>query len=147
MTTLAWTRRRADELIGAHLERWSFDFDHARTRVGCCHYGDRRITLSRHLVLYLTAPEVDQALLHEIAHALVGAKAGHGPAWRKQAARLGYTGRRTIPVPDARRQARWAARCPRGHEYLRHRRPSGKAYCSICAKAGEWHLLRFEDRR
>jgi predicted SprT family Zn-dependent metalloprotease len=134
-------------LVGAHLPDWSFDFDHARARVGCCHYADRRITLSRHLVLYLTAPEVDQALLHEIAHAKAGAKAGHGPAWRQAAARLGYTGRRTMPVPDARAQARWTAACPRGHEYHRHRRPSGKAYCSVCARGGEWHALRWMEAR
>jgi predicted SprT family Zn-dependent metalloprotease len=145
VTTLAWTRRRADELIGHHLHGWRFEFDHARARVGCCHYADRRITLSRHLVLHLTAQEVDQALFHEIAHAQAGQRAGHGEAWRKKAKALGYTGRRTMAVPDARAQARWRAACPRGHEYQRHRRPSGRAYCSICAKTGVWYPLTWVD--
>ncbi|MDR1512777.1 MAG: SprT-like domain-containing protein [Propionibacteriaceae bacterium] len=147
MTTLAWAQARASELIGQHLTAWSFGFDHARARVGCCHYDDRQITLSRHLVLGLTAPEVDQAVLHEIAHAIAGPKEGHGPAWRRTAARLGYTGRRTMHVPDAREQARWVARCPKGHEYRRHRRPSRAAYCSPCSRAGQWHLLKWVDEK
>jgi predicted SprT family Zn-dependent metalloprotease len=146
VTTLAWTRRRAVELIGQHLDRWSFDFDHARARVGCCHYADRRITLSRHLVPQLTAADVDQAVLHEIAHALAGPQVGHGPRWRTLAAGLGYTGRRTMAVPETRQEARWLACCPHGHEYRRHRRPSGQAYCRPCADQGEWHALHWIDQ-
>ena len=147
VTSLAWTRHHAAELIDQHLDRWSFDFDHARARVGCCHYADQRITLSRHLVPALTMAEVDQTLRHEIAHALAGQAAGHGPRWRSLAAKLGYTGRRTMDVPQAREQARWLARCPRGHEYRRHRRPSGKAYCRPCLDGGDWHALRWVDQR
>ncbi|MDR1265150.1 MAG: SprT-like domain-containing protein [Propionibacteriaceae bacterium] len=146
MTTLAWTRRRGEELVAAHLPRWSFDLDQARARVGCCHYADHKITLSRHLVVHLSAAEVDQALLHEIAHALAGHRAGHGPQWRRAAARLGYTGRRTVAVPAARLQARWLARCPHGHEYRRHRRPSTVAYCRPCSQRGEWFALEWTDQ-
>ncbi|MDR1213589.1 MAG: SprT-like domain-containing protein [Propionibacteriaceae bacterium] len=148
MTSLVWARQRASRLVDQHLGGdWSFDFDHARARVGCCHFQTRRITVSRHLTPQLSQQELEQAVLHEIAHALVGAEAGHGPAWRQIAGRLGYTGRRTIDLPAARRQARWRAVCPRGHELLRHRRPPDGACCGACARQGERHRLVWQDRR
>ncbi|MDR0990674.1 MAG: SprT-like domain-containing protein [Propionibacteriaceae bacterium] len=147
MPTMAWTRQRAAELIDHYLPGWTFAFDHARTRIGCCHYHDQRITLSRHLLRHLSAEEVDQALRHEIAHALTGPKAGHGAIWRRTATGLGYTGQRTMPVPAARQQARWIAACPQGHTYLRHRRPSGTAYCGPCSQRGDWYQLDWEDQR
>jgi predicted SprT family Zn-dependent metalloprotease len=144
---LAWARRRADDLFSRHLPPvWTFGFDHARARAGCCHYAQCKITLSRRLLPYLGPEAVEQTLLHEIAHAQVGAGAGHGPAWRQAAAQLGYDGRRVIDLPEARRQARWQAVCPAGHEFLRHRRPPAGARCGACARAGRAHVLVWADR-
>jgi hypothetical protein len=91
VVTLAWTRQRAEQLIEQQLgPQWSFAFDRARTRVGCCHFQAHRITLSRHLLPQLSPLEAEQAILHELAHALSGPRAGHGPQWRQAAAGLGY---------------------------------------------------------
>lgn len=71
------------------LEDWSVRLDHARQRCGACHFTRREITLSRHFVRMNDSAEVQATVLHEIAHALCGPIAGHGPAWRAIAARIG----------------------------------------------------------
>jgi hypothetical protein len=52
-----------------------------------------------------------------------------------------------MPVPEARQQARWRASCPRGHEYLRHRRPSRQSFCGPCMKQGDSFELDWQDQR
>ncbi|MCL1907380.1 MAG: SprT-like domain-containing protein [Propionibacteriaceae bacterium] len=147
MASADYTRRRGRELVQHHLgPSWSFALDHARTRVGCCHYSDKKITCSRYLVAYLADDEVDQVILHEIAHGLVGARAGHGRRWMSQARALGYSGGRTIEVPEARLSARWRAVCSCGQEVLRHRRISRRVYCGRCARLGVRRELIWEDR-
>lgn len=80
----------ARDLMRQHgLEAWSFAFDRAKKRLGCCHHDTREITLS-HYHLNRTDAEVRDTILHEIAHALLsGTRAAHGPAWRAIARRIG----------------------------------------------------------
>jgi len=147
MATAAWTKTAGAGLVRRHLGKdWSFAMDHARTRLGCCHYEEKKITCSAYLVAYLADDEVEQVILHEIAHALVGHAAGHGKKWVRQAQALGYTGGRTIDVPEARLSARWLGRCGAGHEVLRHRRPSRTVYCGACAKSGKRRIITWHDR-
>ena len=69
MADLARVRIWADALIALHLDpSWSFDFDHARTRAGACHYGDRRITVSRHLAGRFEDDEIHQVLTWPATH-------------------------------------------------------------------------------
>ena len=147
MASAAWTKAAGGELVRRHLGApWSFGLDHARTRLGCCHYDEKRITCSAYLVAYLADDEVEQVVLHEIAHAKVGHAAGHGARWARQAKALGYTGGRTIDVPEARLSARWLGTCGAGHEILRHRRPSRRVYCGACAKVGQRQVITWHDR-
>jgi len=147
MATAAWTKRAGADLVQRHLgDQWSFAMDHARTRLGCCRYQDKQITCSTYLVAYLADDEVEQVILHEIAHAIAGHAAGHGKAWARQAKALGYTGGRTIEVPEARLSARWLGTCAAGHEVLRHRKPSRAVYCGTCAKAGKRRVITWYDR-
>lgn len=147
VATPAWTSHRGKALVATHLgPDWSFGLDHARTRLGCCHFDQKTITCSRYLVGYLADDEVEQVILHEIAHGLAGAKAGHGKAWQHRARALGYTGGRTIDVPEARLGARWLGTCRAGHQIYRHRRPSGRVYCGACAKLGKRHPVTWQDR-
>ncbi len=74
------------------LAAWSFGWNRRRRAHGLCRYDQRRIELSAPL----TAREPDESLIlntirHEIAHALAGPKAGHGPLWRRWAAQIGCT--------------------------------------------------------
>ena len=104
----------ADALIRLHLDdTWSFAFDHAKTRFGQCDHQKRRITMSKYLSAKADDDDVHQVLLHEVAHAIAGVRAGHGPVWKKVARELGYVGGRTHDHPIADDRARWRGLCPR----------------------------------
>ncbi|PZE69731.1 SprT-like domain-containing protein [Curtobacterium sp. MCBD17_021] len=141
MTALDRVRSRAAELMSAHLadRSWAFAFDNAKTRAGQCDFARRRITVSRHLAVRFTPEDVEQVLLHEIAHALSGPRAGHGPTWRRTAAALGYTGSRLHDGPIASELAPWVGHCPAGHEHFRYRTPTRPLACARCSR-------RFDER-
>ena len=136
MTTLEAVRARAEHLMAVHLGTgtWSFGFDHAKTRAGQCDFGRKRITVSRHLAVRFSEDDVDQVLLHEIAHAQAGPRAGHGPSWRRTAAALGYTGSRLHDGPIASELAPWVGTCPAGHEHFRYRTPTRPLACARCSR-------------
>ncbi len=90
---------RASTWIAAHrLTGWSFQFDHATKRAGCCNYRTRVISLAHAYARGAADAEIDDALLHEIAHALVGQAHGHDQVWQAQAVALGCTGHRCHDV-------------------------------------------------
>ena len=139
MADLDRVRHWANALITLHLDDtvWSFGFDHAKRRAGLCNYTDKRITVSRHLALRYEDDEIHQVLLHEVAHAVAGPRAGHGRRWLLTARELGYTGGRTHDGPVAIEHARWVGTCPGGHEHVRFRRPSRPVSCGRCARRSD----------
>ncbi len=134
MAELARVRERGIHLIEAHLGtgNWQFTFDSAKRRFGLCNYTTRRISISKHLAAKYPLAEVEQVLLHEIAHALAGKPAGHGPVWLNTARALGYTGGRLHPTAHVNELANYLGTCPAGHEHYRHRAPAGQYTCRIC---------------
>ena len=85
----------ASALIALHLDpSWTFAFDSAKRRAGLCNYTHRRISVSRYLAAKFDDDEIHQVLLHEVAHAIAGSAARHGPRWKKVARDLGYVGSR-----------------------------------------------------
>lgn len=127
-------RRLALDLMLRHgLSGWRFRFDRARRRLGCCHYGERAISLSRPLVLLNPEPVVVDTVLHEIAHALTPG-AGHGPAWRARAVELGARPRACAVVGEvALPPAPYALVCDAcGQRIDRFRRPRRRYVCRRC---------------
>ena len=128
-------RTWAHALIDLHLDpSWSFAFDNARTRAGLCNYTAKRISVSRHMVLRSDDDEVHQVLLHEVAHALAGHEAAHGPHWKRAARALGYVGGTTHHGETAVELAPWVGQCPSGHVTYRHRRPVRASSCVRCSR-------------
>lgn len=121
--------QQINKLLGS---RWSFAYDRAVRRAGQCDYTNSRITISKHFASSASVEEFKQVLLHEIAHAIVGHGAGHGPLWRRAATELGYTGKRTIKS-DFNVVAPWQGFCPSGHKHERFKRPSKRASCGVCS--------------
>ena len=135
MADLERVRRWADALIALHLDpAWSFGFDHAKTRAGVCRFAEKRITVSRHLPARFDDDDIHQVLLHEVAHAIAGPRAAHGPRWKAVAADLGYVGGRTHDGPTATEYATWIGRCPAGHEHHRYRKPTKPLACGLCSR-------------
>jgi hypothetical protein len=127
----------ADALIRLHLDadQWSFAFDNAKKRAGLCDYAKKRISVSRYLAARWSDDDVHQILLHELAHALAGPAAGHGPLWRRTAHALGYVGKRTHDGETAVDLAPWVGTCPNGHLHYRHRRPTRALSCAKCSRS------------
>lgn len=85
-----------------------------------------QLRLSKPLLPRLAEEVVRDAILHEIAHVHAGVEAGHGPAWKRAAARVGARPNRTTHVPDEvhERVGKYRATCGRcGCAVYWHRRP------------------------
>lgn len=149
MAELDRVRRWADALIALHLDpSWAFGFDAAKTRAGLCNYTDRRITVSRHLAARYEDDEIHQVLLHEVAHAIAGSGAGHGPRWKKVAVDLGYEGKRLHDGAIAGDLAPWEGTCPAGHVHYRYRRPVRALACGKCSRRFDaTNLIAWVERR
>lgn len=122
--------RLAHRLLDQHeLLGWRFGWDNAKKRFGCCNYSRRTITMSRHLTPHRTEQAVEQTLLHEIAHALVGAGHGHDRVWLAKARSIGYTGGTTSSdvVQVVRDTSRYVGTCSRCEIQIpRHRLSRGQ---------------------
>ena len=132
------------ELCG--LQGWSFAWDRAIRRLGCCRMSRRVLSLSRYFVdAYLMRdPQlIRSTLLHELAHALAWEHArerGHGAVWRAWCAALGIPGERAacncedFTPPHLRKQPKFAL-CNRetGEVYRYYnRKPSMSARRLAC---------------
>ncbi|TFV84247.1 M48 family peptidase [Microbacterium sp. dk485] len=134
MSDLQRVRTWAEALISLHLDAtWSFGFDNAKRRAGLCDYTRRRISVSRYLAARYDDDTNHQTLLHEVAHAVAGPAAGHGPQWKRVARDLGYTGGTTHSGETATELAPWVGVCPAGHVAYRHRRATRPTSCAKCA--------------
>jgi predicted SprT family Zn-dependent metalloprotease len=126
----------AHALITLHLDatQWSFEFDNAKTRAGLCNYTSKRISVSRYLAGRYEDDEIHQVLLHEVAHAIAGSRAGHGAKWKAVATDLGYDGKRLHDGAIANELAPWVGTCPAGHLHYRYRTPTRTLACGRCSK-------------
>lgn len=82
-------------LMNTHgLYDWKYKIDHAQMRAGLCDYMSRTLTFSKYLFLNMeiSADQIKNIVLHEIAHAIVGPDAGHTEIWRRKAIEIGCDG-------------------------------------------------------
>lgn len=101
--------RSVEELRKHNLEDWIFRFDNSISRVGVCKHAQKLIALSNIHCLEHGAEGVWDTVLHELAHALVDPKAGHGPEWVKQAKALGCTAK--VRADEAVERTRYIQTC------------------------------------
>ena len=123
-------------LLAEHgLREWHFGWNRRKRSLGLCRYRERRIELSMYFVRDNDETQVRDTILHEIAHALAGRKAAHGPAWKDIARRLGCEPRACDGGLAVMPKGRWRAKCGAcGKEYHRHKRPPRNAryWCRKC---------------
>lgn len=137
---LAAVERMARELLAEHLggqRVWEFRIDRAKTRLGRCQVrydGSVLITLSKHFILLNPLEEARDTILHEIAHALAGPRANHGPVWRSIARQLGATTNACADNTVAGPPRAWQRVCADcGKEFGRyHRRSNGRRWHIPC---------------
>ncbi|MDR6939517.1 SprT-like domain-containing protein [Arcanobacterium hippocoleae] len=147
---LAW------ELLAEYqLHDWSFGFDRARRRAGATNFSKRKITLSRELTTAYSETQVREIILHEIAHALVGAAHGHNQIWRAKCIEIGAK-----PIAYLREDATneihnaarpkplWIGTCPAKHKIDRYRRPRTPQSCARCSRTfSPKHLISWRNTR
>lgn len=114
------------------LTNWTLIFDNAKTRAGVCRHELQQIGLSQPLTRLHVDAEVRDTILHEIAHALVGARHGHDKVWRSKARLIGGSGERCITSIAGPLPGEWVGVCPVGHVVERHRRPERVLTCKDC---------------
>lgn len=128
----------ARELMNKHgLGHWSFQFDRAKRRAGCCKRSRMQLTLSSYYISHHNdEADIKDTILHEIAHALAGPHHGHDEHWKSICRNIGarpircYDGERIV-MP----KGRWHAKCKScGKEWNYHRKPKydGRMWCKKC---------------
>lgn len=135
-------------------EGWTFRWDRARRRFGSCDYGRKQITLSVHLAKINTIAQCIDTVLHEVAHAIAGQKAGHGPEWKAACVRVGATPERCYTAEEVKQPpSKYVRYCPNcGHATPIYRRSRKKYACGKCCKkhnGGRFsskYLLKTVDR-
>lgn len=133
----------ANELMEKHgvtAMGYRFAFNNRRRAAGICSYRKRTIELSLPLTLLANVEDVTDTILHEIAHALAGPAAGHGPVWQRIAKSIGCNGKRCYGEEKAslyeayKTIAKYKGVCPNGHESFLNRMPKNREYsCSKCS--------------
>jgi predicted SprT family Zn-dependent metalloprotease len=81
----------ARDLLNEHgLGRWSIRVNTRMSRtLGRCDHHTRTIQLARWVFERCPWEEIEDLVRHEVAHALAGPRAGHGPRWKTLAVQLG----------------------------------------------------------
>ena len=113
------------------LFNWKLELDYAKVRAGACHFNERKISFSRNFIKHADQLDVNDTILHEIAHALVGPKHGHDKVWKNMAKKLGCSAKRchTIEFSDYK----WIRFCSKNcWEQKIHRRKANL----VCRKCG-----------
>src|SRR4051794_22651588 len=101
------------ELKKHGLHGWTFGLAKTKRRLGVCKYRTKRIEIAEYYARNSPPETVLDTLRHEIAHALAGPAAKHGPRWKAVAVRLGATPRacetsnRAVMEPGD-----WQTSCP-----------------------------------
>lgn len=121
------------------LSDWTFHLVNAKRRLGACKYGQKRIEISEYHARHNEESSVLDTLFHEIAHALAGPRAKHGPKWKLIAMRLGATPHACESSDQlAVTPGDWQAKCPACqrvfHKYRQPARLSGY-HCRCPARA------------
>lgn len=135
----------AHRLIGKHMpdgtlaQPWSFGFDLAPARAGVCRYVERRIDLSVNYCLAATRNDIEDTILHEIAHAIVGPRHNHDDVWKRKAREIGCKGERCHRVQQS--IPRWVGECGCGRRWFRQtlqRRMMRNRACGKCLGEISW---------
>lgn len=126
----------AHELMTLHgLTDYTFQFDHAKRRLGQCRRGDMIISLSIHYVTNNNPELIRDTILHEIAHALTPGHM-HDHVWKSIAYKIGVrhfskAGMITYTTPLVTYE------CPNCHKeigFYRHIKMNRERACGTCCE-------------
>lgn len=111
---------------------WKVRFSTATTRFGSCSYRTRTIRLSEVFAAQRSWKETYDTILHEVAHAIAGPYAKHGPEWKRVARELGLSNPTAATRSEVKIEQAWKGVCSNGHEHFMSRAPQRVRSCSHC---------------
>lgn len=127
---------------GLDSQGWRVVIDNAKGRAGICKYRSKTIGLSRMVTEMHSAAEVEQTVKHEIAHAIAGSAAQHGPEWRRVFLSIGGDGHVTTTLTAEQRQSivyKWVGTCKGGHTFNRHKLTQSLRRYGVCPRCPRDH--------
>ena len=79
----------------------------SKCRLGACHYRNKTLDISVWHVDNGTDEAIKDTMLHEIAHAIAGHRAGHGPDWQAVCRRIGAKPEQYAGEEDSNKNLPW----------------------------------------
>ena len=137
--TITFARRIMD---ANGLQKWKVKANKATVTFGSCRFKDNTLVFSKILIPYCSSKAKKTIVIHEIAHAIVGAKHGHDEIWRQKDIELGGNGKRMGDdnyFEDAsysiiqQKHYKYKAVCANGHTHYRNRKPALVVSCKECS--------------
>jgi len=129
---------------------WTAELDNAKCRAGACHYGREEITLSKVWMVHADLAEIENTILHELAHACTfenSSEHGHGEEWKNWCGKIGMTRierctDRPSEMPKGKYEA-WCPTCeqPKGYRWRLNKNIRRYSLCSDCRTAIKWREL------
>jgi predicted SprT family Zn-dependent metalloprotease len=119
------------------LKNWNVGFDTAKTRLGRCSYTKKLISLSEFYVVNNSFDDIQNTILHEIAHALsflVFKERGHGHIWKSLAIQIGCSGERCRKADEINLPtAKYVYKCPNcDYKINKYRKTTKIKACGVC---------------
>jgi predicted SprT family Zn-dependent metalloprotease len=147
--TIQKTQQRAEELLrqyGLKEKGWRFEFSRTKEIVGQCYHRRKVIEFSLYYI-ESSWEEIEDTLLHEVAHALVGPHVNHGPEWKAMAIRVGARPDRVTETAVSTAKHNYLLKCSGcGRQWRRHRlqRRHFGAKCGTCHSPLRVYRINYE---
>lgn len=132
------SKERTQELYNKHHEKFltplgktvKLKFNKNKGRAAVCFFNPLEISISEYYLEsdVVTETDVNDTILHEMAHAIAGHEAMHGPKWKRVAKRLGCSAERCTNAFLASKHYKYSLKCGKGCIVRRHRLKRGKIY-------------------
>lgn len=114
------------------LDDWHFEFDGAKRRFGRCNQSRKLISLSVVLTDLNDEDKVKDTILHEIAHALLGAGHGHDRYFKMKCVEIGCAPKRTYGDEVVVPKAKYIVKCPECGKTFHSNKRRLKAWHKVC---------------
>jgi predicted SprT family Zn-dependent metalloprotease len=139
---MSFSKRKLIELLkknGLYNQGWRYKFVNSTTATGMTFHGEEKIGLSKNFIHSekTTKEEIVNVILHEIAHAIVGAQEKHNEVWLSKALEIGCDGK--VKSKDFN-EYKYVFRCKKGCE-IRRMRMTKKLQKQIDESMCEEHSL------
>jgi len=135
MNVKAARRLARNKMIRHGLGLWSLNFVNSMRYAGLCTHSKKLISLSVEFTQAYTPAQLEQIVLHEIAHGLRGPVQDaepHDDKWLKIARRIGYTGEATVPHDFPTPRIVWDVVCPSTGLILQVTERPSATTCKLC---------------